>query len=182
MSTDATPAGSPAATPDRNEPVVLVDPEDRELGLAPKLEAHARGLLHRAVSVVLVDRDGRLLLQKRAASKYHSPGLWSNTACTHPHPGETTGEAAHRRLRQEMGIDCPLEPAGTFVYRAEVGAGLVEHELDHLFTGRFDGEPAPDPGEVATWRWVGAADLARELAAAPERFSAWLPRVLERLA
>src|SRR3954469_14253008 len=117
---------------DARETVVLVDEDDREVGLAPKLRAHERGLLHRAFSVFVLNARGEVLLQRRADGKYHSAGLWTNTACGHPRPGEPVAAAARRRLREEMGFECALVAAGTFVYRARVGSELVEHELDHL--------------------------------------------------
>ena len=162
--------------------MILVDASDREQGSAEKLDAHMRGLLHRAVSVLLFDSRGRTLLQKRAAGKYHSAGLWSNACCSHPRPGEETLAAARRRLREEMGVDAPLAHALSFVYRAEVGGGLVEHELDHVFVGRFEGEPRPDPAEVEAWEWRDAARLLSEVYAEPERYAPWLPLALERLA
>jgi len=165
----------------RREEVILVDADDREVGTAEKLDAHARGLLHRALSVFLFDADGRVLLQRRAADKYHSSGLWSNTCCSHPRPGEDVGAAAARRLGEEMGIDVPLARAFAFLYRAEVAAGLVEHELDHVFTGRFDGEPSPNPDEASDWAWRDPAELEREIAAEPARFAAWLPLALAGL-
>ena len=159
--------------------LVLVDGDDVPLGTAPKLDVHRDGRLHRAVSVLLFDDDGRVLLQRRAAAKYHSAGLWANTACGHPRPGETVLDAARRRLRAEMGIDAPaLTVAGRFVYRAQLDAGLVEHELDHVVVGRWSGMPSPDAGEVSSFDWVDPDDLARELRAHPERYSAWLPSVL----
>lgn len=161
--------------------VVLVDARDTPTGEAPKLEAHRRGLLHRAFSVFLYDAAGRMLLQQRAHGKYHSGGLWTNTCCSHPRPGEDTPAAAARRLREEMGVDCRLAPAFQFVYHAPFDNGLVEHEYDHVFVGRFDGEPRPDPAEVADWRWAGVDELREELAAAPERFSAWFRIAFEKL-
>ena len=124
------------------------------------------------------DRAGRVLLQQRARAKYHSPGLWSNTCCGHPRPGEVTVAAAARRLHEEMGLTCVLEPAGAFTYRAKLGE-LTEHEVDHVFTGTFDGAPEPDAGEVAAWRWADVAQLGADLAARPERYSAWLGRALD---
>jgi isopentenyl-diphosphate delta-isomerase len=162
------------------EYVIVVDERDRELGAAEKLEAHRAGALHRAFSVFVFDRDGRLLLQKRAAGKYHSAGLWSNTACGHPRPGEATPAAARRRLREEMGFDCELRGAFEFVYRAEVSGGLVEHEYDHVFFGRFDGEPAPEASEVEDWRWVSWDELRRDLRSRPDAYSYWLRVALER--
>jgi isopentenyl-diphosphate Delta-isomerase len=160
------------------EQVILVDEQDRELGACEKLRAHREGALHRAFSVFVFDSAGRLLLQRRAAGKYHSGGLWSNTACGHPRPGEETRAAAARRLREEMGFGCELREAFVLAYRAEVGGGLVEHELDHVFVGRFDGEPAPDPAEADGWRWAAPDELARDLAARPGDYSYWLHAAL----
>ncbi|HEU4561497.1 MAG TPA: isopentenyl-diphosphate Delta-isomerase [Longimicrobium sp.] len=165
---------------DAQETVVLVDERDREVGLAPKLEAHERGLLHRAFSVFVLNTRGEVLLQRRADGKYHSGGLWTNTACGHPRPGEPVAAAAGRRLREEMGFDCPLTPAGSFVYRAEVGE-LVEHELDHVFHGRFDAPPRPDPAEVGAWRWLSPAAALAEARAHPERYTPWFTLALAHL-
>ncbi len=163
------------------ERVVLVDRGDVPRGTAEKLQAHEEGWLHRAFSVFIVNERGQLLLQRRARRKYHSGGRWSNACCGHPRPGETTGQAAHRRLREEMGFDCPLASAGWFLYHADVGRGLVEHELDHVFVGRWSGEPAPDPAEVDGWRWVSRPRLERELEADPDAFTVWLPLALALL-
>jgi isopentenyl-diphosphate delta-isomerase len=164
------------------EQVVLVDEGDREVGVEEKLAAHRAGRLHRAFSVFVGDRSGRLLLQRRALAKYHSPGLWSNTCCGHPRPGEPLLAAAHRRLREEMGFDCALSEAGLYRYRARLDGGLTENEVDHLVAGTFEGLPAPDPLEVSEWRLVEPAALRAELARHPERFSAWLQGCLDRLA
>lgn len=162
------------------ERVVLVDQRDRSVGELEKLAAHRTGKLHRAFSVFVLDGAGRILLQRRAAHKYHSGGLWSNTCCGHPRPAEETRAAAERRLLEEMGFQCALEPAGAFVYRAQLG-DLVEHEYDHVFVGRFDDEPRPDPAEVADWRWVSRRELETDLAAQPERYTVWLERALAQL-
>ena len=161
------------------ELLILVDAEDRELGPGEKLRAHLEGALHRAFSVFIFDRRGRLLMQKRAAAKYHSAGLWSNTACGHPRPGEATREAARRRLREEMGLDCELRAAFEFLYRAELEGALVEHEYDHVFVGTHEGDPAPDPAEVEDWRWVPMDELRRGLKDEPRRYSPWLKLVVE---
>lgn len=161
--------------------VVLVDSRDNVIGTMPKLEAHEKGVLHRAISVFIFNRDGDLLLQRRADSKYHSAGLWSNTCCSHPYPDERPHLAAIRRLREEMGIECGLRFAFAFLYRAELDSGLTEHELDHVYVGEFEGDPQPDPDEVGEWRWISPGELAAELESAPERFSAWFPIALERL-
>lgn len=167
------------------ERVVLVDDQDRRIGTADKLEAHRNPRLHRAFSVFVVNPSGELLLQRRARGKYHSGGLWSNTCCGHPRPGEDTGEAAHRRLREEMGIDCPLARAFSFTYRAKLEGGMEEHELDHVFVGRFRGDPRPDPAEAEAWRWAPLDEVRSDLDRHPEAYTAWfriaLPRVRDFL-
>lgn len=161
------------------ERLILVDAHDRELGFKDKMETHIEGVLHRAFSVFVFDNKQRLLLQRRARTKYHSGGLWSNTACGHPRPGETTIKAAQRRLREEMGFNCELRPAFQFLYRAELDGALVEHEYDHVFVGTYEGAPAPDPAEVEDWRWINVEELWRDLRAAPQRYSYWLKKVVE---
>lgn len=161
------------------ERVILVDDADREIGTAEKLSAHRKGQLHRAVSVFVLDRDGRVLLQRRAEGKYHSAGLWSNTCCGHPLPGEDALDAARRRLHEEMGIDCPLQPAGAFTYRAKLANGLVEHEYDHVFVGAFDGEPLPDGAEVSEWRWAAVDEIVTALRREKARYTAWFKPALE---
>ena len=159
--------------------VVLVDPGDGALGVASKLEAHREGRLHRAVSVVLFDDHGRLLLQRRAADKYHSGGLWSNTACGHPRPGESVPDAAKRRLRDELGIQgCELTRVDHFVYFAKLEGGLVEHELDHVVVGRWNGTATPDPREVSETKWIEQDRLLEELAESPGRYTAWFRSVV----
>lgn len=155
------------------ERVILVDERDNEIGTVEKLRAHREGRLHRAFSVFLFNSAGQMLLQRRAGAKYHSGGLWTNTCCSHPRPGEPTVEAARRRLREEMGLQCELEPTFTFTYRAELDDGLWEHELDHVFVGRTDQEPAPDPDEVEGWRWSEVDQVARDVEEHPERFTVW---------
>lgn len=162
--------------------VVLVDARDVPVGTAGKLRAHEEGLLHRAFSVFVFDREGSLLLQRRADGKYHSGGLWSNTCCSHPRPGEPVEEAAHRRLREEMGFDCALAGAGHFTYRAGLGNGLIEHELDHVFSGVWSGVPHPDPAEVGAWKWCPVGVLEAALRDHPETFTAWLPLAWHQLA
>jgi len=155
------------------EQVVLVTADDVPLGVAEKASVHERGLLHRAFSVFVVNSADEWLLQRRAAHKYHSGGLWSNTCCSHPRPGEAVEDAAHRRLREEMGFDCALEPLFSFVYRAELDNGMIEHELDHVFLGIHEGDPVPDPDEVAAWRWSDPHRIRRALADRPAAFTAW---------
>lgn len=164
-------------------PVILVDEDDRELGTAGKLEAHHTGALHRAVSVFAFDASGALILQRRAAGKYHSGGLWSNTACTHPRRGESPADAARRCVREEMGVECAtLEAAFAFVYRAQVAPALIEHEYDHVFVARVVDTPRPNADEVEAWRASSLAEALAEVRADPARYSAWFPLALERLA
>jgi isopentenyl-diphosphate delta-isomerase len=158
--------------------VILVDRADRERGTMEKLQAHREGKLHRAFSVFVLNRAGAILLQQRAESKYHSGGLWSNTCCGHPRPGEPVAAAAARRLREEMGLDLALQAVGAFRYQARLG-DLIEHEYDHVLVGRSDAAPRPDPLEVAAWRWMPPEELRADLAAHPERYSAWLAQALE---
>lgn len=160
-----------------DDEVVLVDASDRALGTAEKMAAHRNGWLHRAVSVFVFTSAGDVLMQERAREKYHSAGLWANTCCGHPRSGETPVAAAHRRLRYEMGMACTLHPAGSFIYRADVPFGLVEHEFDHVFVGVTEDDPVPDRREVNAWRRVSALALDAELLTYPERFAAWFPLV-----
>ena len=166
---------------DEQEQVVLVSELDEIVGKARKLEVHRTGQLHRAFSVLVLDDRGRVLLQRRAAMKYHSPRLWSNTCCGHPRPGERTADAAERRLREEMGISCELVKVRKFTYRADLGAGLIEHEIDHVFVGRTTEAPRPDLAEVEAWRWLDTDELRMWLQLRPENFTAWFPAVLETL-
>jgi isopentenyl-diphosphate delta-isomerase len=168
------------ASADASILVELVDEQGRALGTMPKLAAHAApGHLHRAISVFLLDEDGRLLLQRRAAGKYHSGGLWSNTCCSHPAPGEAPLAAGVRRVGEELGVATTgLAEAGTVIYRvSDPVSGLVEHEYNHLLVGRTAGTPDPDPAEVGELTGVTLDELARMRAATP--FTAWFPAVLD---
>jgi isopentenyl-diphosphate delta-isomerase len=153
--------------------VILVDKDDNEIGTMEKLEAHEKALLHRAFSVYLVNKNGDLLLQRRALDKYHSGGLWTNTCCSHPKPGETGTQAAIRRLKEEMGISAPLTHLFHFIYKVDFGNGLTEHELDHVFIGTFEGEPIPDPDEAMDWKYIPAADLAIDVKENPQNYTEW---------
>ncbi len=166
---------------EQRDSVVLVDEfgrdlvgQDGRLSTMEKMEAHRRGLLHSAISVFIFNGRNRLLLQKRAASKYHSPQKWTNTCCTHPQPGETPLEAAQRRLGEEMGLAATLVEAFTFLYTADVGNGLIENEFDHVFFGVSDQNPNPNPSEVTDWNWRSMEVLEQELIRNPEFYSPWL--------
>ncbi|MFM9849154.1 MAG: isopentenyl-diphosphate Delta-isomerase [Hyphomicrobiaceae bacterium] len=155
------------------EQVILVDEDDRAIGVAAKLAAHREGRLHRAISVQLRDASGRLLLQKRHIGKYHSGGLWTNTCCSHPRPGEEVHSAARRRLSEEMNISCPLTHLFTTRYRAMVDNGMIEHELVHCFGGLYAGMVRPDPGEADGYAWIDLDELRQEVDRAPVRYSLW---------
>lgn len=160
---------------------MLVDGDDRDRGIVEKLEAHQPpGALHRAISVFLFDNADRLLLQQRAREKHHFRGLWSNTCCTHPRPGEDVVSAGRRRLEEEMGCDAPLEVAGTFEYfAADPHSDLVERELDHVLVGTFNGTPEVDPAEVQAWMWLDVAEVRSDIAHRPERYTPWLAEALD---
>ena len=155
------------------EQVILVDTQDQAIGVAPKLAAHREGRLHRAISVQLRDTGGRLLLQKRHIRKYHSGGLWTNTCCSHPRPGESADDAAARRLREEMGIACALQPLFITRYRAVLDNGMTEHEVVHCFGGLYSGEVRPDPAEADGYAWVHPEELRSDIERTPSRYSAW---------
>lgn len=164
------------------ERVILVDENDKEIGSEEKIKAHEDGgKLHRAFSVFIFNSKGEMLLQKRAGSKYHFGGLWTNTCCSHPHSDEPIEKTVHEKLKQEMGFDTELKEAFTFIYRAEFGNGLTEHELDHVFIGKFDGEPQPNPEEADDWKWVNVEELQRDIKENPDNYTPWFRIALERV-
>jgi isopentenyl-diphosphate delta-isomerase len=167
---------------DEEEQVICVDRDDRCKGPAGKLDAHRRGLLHRAFSILVFNDQDDLLLQRRADCKYHFAGRWSNTCCGHPRPGEGTAAAAARRLREEMGFGAPLEEHTQLVYRAEDPvSSLIEHEYLHVFRGVFTGEPRPNPSEVGSSRWISLPELTRELSEVPDAFTPWFLLLIDLL-
>lgn len=155
------------------EEVILVDEMDRPIGRMEKMEAHRKGVLHRAFSVFIVNEQGELMLQQRAHHKYHSGGLWTNTCCSHPRPDEATLAAGERRLIEEMGFTTPLEELFQFTYRAELDNDLIEHELDHVLLGTFNEEPDLNPEEVSSYRWVSLDQVKAEMVQNPEAFTEW---------
>ncbi|WP_419868132.1 isopentenyl-diphosphate Delta-isomerase [Chryseobacterium sp. CT-SW4] len=159
--------------------VVLVTPQDDILGLMEKQQAHINGLLHRAFSVFLFNSKGEMLLQKRAAEKYHSPHQWTNAVCSHPRDNETYQEGAQRRLKEELGISAELSEKFHFIYKADVGSGLWEHELDHVFTGVFEGEFFLNNKEVEEVRYISMKELDDEIAKNPENFTEWFKIILD---
>ncbi|MDP3953679.1 MAG: isopentenyl-diphosphate Delta-isomerase, partial [bacterium] len=145
------------------EQVVLVDHAGKEIGVEEKLTVHQKGLLHRAFSIFIFNSKGEVLLQRRAEGKYHSGGLWSNACCSHPRPGETVLEAAHRRLQEEMGFDCGLKEVFTFTYKTPVSKDLIEHEFDHVLIGKHDSAPELNSEEADDWRFENPSTLLQKL-------------------
>ena len=164
-----------------NEQVILVDEFDNDLGSMEKLRAHELGLLHRAFSVFLFDEKGNMLLQKRALGKYHSPGLWTNTCCSHPRPGELTIDAAKRRLLEEMGIVTNIESAFNFIYKASLDQNLTEHELDYVFVGTYNGIISPNSIEVCDYLYISIEDLNQKLNTNKEEFTVWFKIAYNRV-
>ena len=161
------------------EQVVLISENDEVLGLMNKLQAHENGILHRAFSVFLFNDKGEVLLQKRAAEKYHSPNQWTNAVCSHPREGETYLEAAQRRLKEELGIEAmELTPKFHFIYKADVGGNLWEHELDHVFTGTYNGDFSLNEEEVSEIRYITMQALDQEMESNPENFTEWFKIIL----
>jgi len=163
------------------ENVVLVDQYDNELGVMEKMEAHEKGLLHRAFSVFIFNSKGEILLQKRASSKYHCGGLWSNTCCSHPRKGETLAAATLRRLNEEMGMTAELLPSFSFIYKAQLDQGLIEHELDHVYVGYSNQTPVCNPEEVEAYCYQSPDELAISFEKHPEEYTPWLKICFEEL-
>ncbi|WP_343688985.1 isopentenyl-diphosphate Delta-isomerase [Chitinophaga sp.] len=165
--------------------VILVNEQDEVMGVMEKMEAHRKGLLHRAFSVFILNDAGEMLLQQRALDKYHSGGLWTNACCSHPLPGETVVQAAHRRLMEEMGFDCPLSELFQFTYRTDFDNGLIEHEYDHVLIGTYNGTINPNPQEVNDYRFIPVETLTRLLQEQPAQFTSWfklaIPKLIEHL-
>ena len=160
--------------------VILVNEQDAEIGSMPKLEAHQKAALHRAFSVLIYNAENEMLIHQRSMGKYHSEGLWTNACCSHPKPGETVIEAAHRRLEEEMNFDCPLKEEFHFIYKTPLENDLFEHEFDHVLSGVYEGEFTPNPEEVMDYRWVNVSDLKAEIAARPESFTFWFKTIMEK--
>jgi isopentenyl-diphosphate Delta-isomerase len=163
------------------EHVILVNEKDEARGSMEKMQAHEKGLLHRAISVVVFNSKKQVLLQRRALHKYHSAGLWSNTCCSHPRPGEDTAAAAKRRLMEEMGLVAELQHKDEFIYRVDLEKGLSEHEYDHVFVGYTSSEPKPNPEEVMDYKWLSLEALNTDLTLHPEHYTYWFKLLNERL-
>ena len=163
--------------------VILVNEKDKPVGVAEKMEAHRKGLLHRAFSVFIFNSKGEMLLQQRALHKYHSGGLWTNACCSHPNPGEETAIAAKRRLKEEMGFEVPVEKVFDFMYKTELDNGLTEHEFDHVFTGEYNDPVDFNKNEVMDFCYKDMQEIRNSLQSHPEKYSAWFhlsfPRIEE---
>ena len=164
----------------KEENLILVDDNDNQIGTMAKMEVHRKGLLHRAFSVFIINKKNELLLQQRAFSKYHSPGLWTNTCCSHQNEGETSIEAAKRRLNQEMGMSTSLEFLFSFIYKAEFQNGLIEHEYDHVIIGRSNQEPKVDKNEVESWKWVSVDLILKDLEVNQDKYTVWFKIIFKQ--
>jgi len=163
------------------EEVILVDAHDEQVGTAEKLDAHRKGILHRAFSILIFNSKGEMMLQQRAKTKYHCGGLWSNACCGHPRPGETVEKAAKRRLMEEMSFVCELSKIFEYVYRVKLDKGMNEHEFLHVYKGVFDGVPKLNPVEADDWKWMDVNELKKDVNLNPKNYSPWFKLTLERL-
>lgn len=164
----------------KEEQVVLVNENDEKIGLMAKQEAHEKALLHRAFSVFIFNDKNELMLQQRALDKYHSPGLWANTCCSHQRDGEPSVEAGKRRLQEEMGFSTDLKETTTFIYKAAFDNGLTEHELDHIMVGYYNGVPTVNPEEVADWKWMPLEEVREDIKNQPEIYTAWFKIIFDK--
>ncbi|MBC8757538.1 isopentenyl-diphosphate Delta-isomerase [Kordia sp. YSTF-M3] len=162
------------------ENVILVNENDEQIGLMEKIEAHEKALLHRAFSVFILNDKGELMLQQRALHKYHSPGLWTNTCCSHQRDGESNISAGKRRLQEEMGFVTELAEAVSFIYKAPFDNGLTEHEFDHVMTGTYNDEPTINPDEVASWKWMDVQAVKDDIAKHPNEYTAWFKIIFDK--
>lgn len=163
------------------EYVVLVDELDNKVGLMEKMEAHINPTLHRAFSIFIFNSKNEMLLQQRALSKYHTPGLWTNTCCSHPRDGESLHDATKRRLQEEMGMQCELKEAFSFIYKADVMQGLVEHEFDHVFIGTSDDLPIINKDEVESFRYDTVENIKADIERNPKNYTAWFKIAFDKL-
>ena len=161
------------------EMVILVNEKDEQIGLMPKMEAHEKALLHRAFSVFVFNEQNELMIQQRAFGKYHSPGLWTNTCCSHQREGESNIEAGKRRLQEEMGFSTELNDTISFIYKAPFDNGLTEHEFDHILVGYFNGEPDLNPEEVHAWKWMSLEELKADMEKQPQLYTEWFKIIFE---
>lgn len=162
-----------------NEFIICVDTNDNEIGYIEKMDAHVKGILHRALSIFIFNDKNEILLQKRYSGKYHSPSLWTNTCCTHPNKNENTLAAANRRLEQEMGFSCNLTEVFSFLYYVEFDNNLIEHEFDHVFFGRYNGDIKINPLEVEDYKWISLDEILDDLKLNPNNYTFWFKYIIE---
>jgi len=162
------------------EKVVLVNEKDEKIGLMPKMEAHEKALLHRAFSVFVFNDNNELMIQQRALHKYHSPGLWTNTCCSHQRDGENNIDAGKRRLQEEMGFSTDLKETISFIYKAPFDNGLTEHEYDHMLVGKFNDEPNINPDEVAAWKWMTMEAVEKDMKSNPAIYTEWFKIIFDK--
>jgi len=162
------------------EQVILVNEKNEQIGLMPKMEAHEKALLHRAFSVFVFNDNNELMIQQRAAHKYHSPLLWTNTCCSHQRDGESNIEAGKRRLQEEMGFTTDLEESISFIYKAPFDNGLTEHEFDHILIGHFNEEPVINPDEVASWKWMSLEAVKEDVFKHPDSYTEWFKIIFDK--
>ncbi|WP_298500458.1 isopentenyl-diphosphate Delta-isomerase [uncultured Algibacter sp.] len=162
------------------EKVILVNEQDEQIGLMPKMEAHEKAVLHRAFSVFIFNNKNELMLQQRALDKYHSPGLWTNTCCSHQRDGESNIQAGKRRLMEEMGFVVPLKESISFIYKAPFENGLTEHEYDHVLLGSYNEEPKINPEEVASWKWMPLEEVKNDIFVHPELYTEWFKVIFDK--
>ena len=164
----------------KEEKVILVNERDEQIGLMPKMEAHEKALLHRAFSVFIFNNENELMLQQRALNKYHSPGLWTNTCCSHQRDGETNIEAGKRRLEEEMGFVVDLQESISFIYKAPFDNGLTEHEYDHVLLGKYNDRPAINADEVASWKWMPLEEIKADILLQPDVYTEWFKVIFDK--
>ncbi len=165
---------------EEEEKVILVNENDEQIGLMPKLEAHQKAVLHRAFSVFIINSKNELMLQQRAHHKYHSPGLWTNTCCSHQREGETNVEAGIRRLQEEMGFTTSLKDSVSFIYKAPFDNGLTEHEYDHVLLGEYEEDPVINSEEVVDWKWMTIEAVKHDMLVHPELYTEWFKIIFKK--
>jgi isopentenyl-diphosphate delta-isomerase len=163
------------------ETIILVNSNDKQTGTMEKIEAHKQAKLHRAFSIFIFNPKGEMLIHRRALGKYHCAGLWTNTCCSHPWPGETTKQAAHRKLKQEMGFDTELKEMFSLIYKAPFDNGLTEHEFDHFFIGIFDGKFVVNKEEVCDWKFISVKELVKDVKFHPDNYTPWFKKGLPKV-
>jgi len=163
------------------EEIILVDEKDNEIGKGEKMQVHKDAKLHRAFSIFVFNSDGKLMIHQRNKDKYHCGGLWTNTCCSHPRAGESLDDAVKRRLQEEMGFTTDMRKVFDFIYKVKFDNGLTEHEFDHVFFGKYDDDPKPNPEEVQDWKWVDLRELRNDIDENPDKYTYWFKDIIDRV-